>query len=143
MDISNLELFQRRFEEVVSSTITEDMLTPVLEMDMPLHFDLITTKFLTILKQMAPFGPENQRPLFEASGVYVFNSLSSFKDRHVRFLAGQQNNENVFQAVGFDMSEHYDRLAKGDHFKMAFTIEENTFNGATTIQLRIKDIKFL
>lgn len=143
LDISNLELFQRRFEEVVSSTITEDMLTPVLEMDMPLHFDLITTKFLTILKQMAPFGPENQRPLFEASGVYVFNSLSSFKDRHVRFLAGQQNNENVFQAVGFDMSEHYDRLAKGDHFKMAFTIEENTFNGATTIQLRIKDIKFL
>lgn len=143
LDISNLELFQRRFEEVVSSTITEDMLTPVLEMDMPLHFDLITTKFLTILKQMAPFGPENTRPLFEASGVYVFNSLSSFKDRHVRFLAGQLNNENVFQAVGFDMSEHYDRLAKGDHFKMAFTIEENTFNGATTIQLRIKDIKFL
>ena len=119
------------------------MLTPVLEMDMPIHFDLITSKFLTILKQMAPFGPENQRPLFEASGVYVFNSLSSFKDRHVRFLAGQQNNENVFQAVGFDMNEHYDRLAKGDYFKMAFTIEENTFNGATSIQLRIKDIKFL
>ena len=143
LDISNLELFQRKFEEVVSSTITEDMLTPVLEMDMPLHFDLITTKFLTILKQMAPFGPESQRPLFEASGVYVFNSLSSFKDRHVRFLAGQLNNENVFQAVGFDMSDHYDRLAKGDHFKMAFTIEENTFNGTTSIQLRIKDIKFL
>lgn len=142
LDFANLELFQQKFEEVVSSTITEDMLTPVLEMDMPLRFDLITPKFLTILKQMAPFGPENQRPLFEASGVYVFNSLSSFKDRHVRFLAGQQNNENVFQAVGFDMSDHYDRLAKEDHFKMAFTIEENTFNGATSIQLRIKDIKF-
>jgi single-stranded-DNA-specific exonuclease len=142
LDISNLEQFQRKFEEVVSSTITEDMLTPVLEMDMPLHFDLITSKFLAILKQMAPFGPENQRPLFEASGVYVFNSLSSFKDKHVRFLAGQQNNENVFQAVGFDMNDHYDQLAKGDYFKMAFTIEENTFNGATSIQLRIKDIKF-
>jgi single-stranded-DNA-specific exonuclease len=142
LDISNLEQFQRKFEEVVSSTITEDMLTPVLEMDMPLHFDLITSKFLTILKQMAPFGPENPRPLFEASGVHVFNSLSSFKDKHVRFLAGQQNNENVFQAVGFDMNDHYDQLAKGDYFKMAFTIEENTFNGATSIQLRIKDIKF-
>lgn len=143
LDFDNLELFQRKFEQVVSSSITEDMLTPVLEMDMPLHFDMITSKFLTVLKQMAPFGPENQRPLFEASGVYVFNSLSSFKDRHVRFLAGQQKNENVFQAVGFDLSEHYDRLSKGDQFKMAFTIEENTFNGTTSIQLRIKDIKFL
>ncbi len=142
LDIDNLELFQRKFEEVVSSSITEDMLRPVIELDMPLHFDAITPKFLTVLKQMGPFGPENQRPVFEASGVYVFNSLSSFKDKHVRFLAGQRKNDNVFQAVGFDLSEHYDRLSKGDEFKMAFTIEENTFNGTTSIQLRIKDIKF-
>ncbi len=143
LEIDNLELFQKKFEEVVSSSITEDMLKPVIEMDMPLHFDMITPKFLTVLKQMAPFGPENQRPVFEASSVFVFNSLSSFKDRHVRFLAGQHNSESIFQAVGFDMSEHYDRLSKGDEFKMAFTIEENTFNGTTSIQLRMKDIKFL
>ncbi len=119
------------------------MLIPVLELDMPLHFDMITSKFLAVLNQMAPFGPENQRPLFEASSVFVFNSLSSFKDRHIRFLAGQEGNENVFQAVGFDMSEHYDQLSQGDPFKMAFSVEENIYNGVTSIQLRIKDIKFL
>jgi len=143
LDIDKLEKFQEKFEKVVSSSITEDMMTPILEMDMPLHFDVITSKFLSVLKQMAPFGPENPRPLFEATDVYVFNSLSSFKDRHVRFLAGQEKNESVFQAVGFDMSEHYECLSRGDKFKMAFTIEENTFNGTTSIQLRIKDIKFL
>ncbi|MBL0741823.1 single-stranded-DNA-specific exonuclease RecJ [Chryseolinea lacunae] len=142
LDITNLALFQQKFEQVVSSTITEDMLTPVIDVDMPLHFDMITPKFLTVLKQMAPFGPENQRPIFESSGLYVFNSLSSFKDRHVRFLVAQYKNENIFQAVGFDMADHYERLAKGDTFKMVFTIEENTFNGTTSIQLRIKDIKF-
>ena len=83
------------------------------------------------------------RPVFEASGVYVFNSLTSFKDRHLRFLVAQEGSANVFQAVGFDMAEHYDRLAGGDPFKMVFTIEENTFNGTTSIQLRIKDIKFI
>ncbi len=118
------------------------MLRPIIELDMPLHFDAISPKFLTVLKQMGPFGPENQRPVFEASGIYVFNSLSSFKDKHVRFLAGQRKNDNIFQAVGFDLGEHYNRLARGDEFKMAFTIEENTFNGTTSIQLRIKDIKF-
>jgi single-stranded-DNA-specific exonuclease len=142
LDANNLELFQQKFEQVVSSTITEAMLTPVIEIDMPIDFDSITSKFLNILKQMSPFGPENPRPLFVARNVYAFNSLSSFKDRHVRFLAKQSNNENVFQVIGFDMAEHYDRLAAGDIFKMAFTIEENTFNGYTSIQLRIKDIKF-
>jgi single-stranded-DNA-specific exonuclease len=142
LDMTNLELFQQKFEQVVSSTITEAMLTPVLDIDMSIDFDVITPKFFNILKQMGPFGPENPRPLFEATNVSVFNSLSSFKDKHVRFLAKQNNNENVFQVVGFDMAEHYDRFSRGDFFKMAFTIEENTFNGTTTIQLRIKDIKF-
>lgn len=143
LDIQNLESFQRKFEAVVSSTITEDMLTPVIDVDMPMHFDSITPKFFNVLKQMAPFGPDNQKPVFEASGIYVFNSLSSFKDKHLRFLVAQEGSDNVFQAVGFDMADHYQRLSRRDLFKMAFTIEENTFNGTTSIQLRIKDIKFL
>jgi single-stranded-DNA-specific exonuclease len=143
LDISNLELFQQKFEQVVSSTITAEMLTPVVDIDMPLPFDFITPKFVNVLKQMAPFGPENARPVFEATQVYVFNSLSSFKDKHVRFLAAQEGSDNVFQVVGFDAVEHYERLSRRDPFKMAFTVEENTFNGTTSVQLRIKDIKFL
>jgi single-stranded-DNA-specific exonuclease len=78
-----------------------------------------------------------------AEEVFVFNSLESFKDKHVRFLVQQEGSETIFQAVGFDLIEHYNRLARRDPFKMAFTIEENTFNGTTSIQLRIKDIKFI
>jgi single-stranded-DNA-specific exonuclease len=91
---------------------------------------------------MAPFGPENQKPVFQANNLYVFNSLSSFKDKHIRFLVAQKNNDNVFQAVGFDLAEHYDRLSQGDTFSLVFTIEENNYNGNTTVQLRIRDIKF-
>jgi single-stranded-DNA-specific exonuclease len=143
LDLANLESFQRKFEEVVSSSITEDMLTPVVEIDLMLHFDSITQKFMNILKQIGPFGPENPRPVFMSENLYVFNSLASFKDKHVRFLVGQEGSENIFQAVGFDLVEHYSRLAKRDAFKMAYTIEENTFNGVTSIQLRIKDLKFV
>jgi single-stranded-DNA-specific exonuclease len=142
LDKSNLVAFQQRFEEVVSSTITEEMQTPVVEIDMPITLDTITNKFNSVLKQMAPFGPENQKPVFEASNVFVRNALSSFKDKHIRFLAGQENNESVFNAVGFDMMEYYDRIASGDMFSMAFTLEENTYNGMTSLQLRIKDLKF-
>jgi single-stranded-DNA-specific exonuclease len=91
---------------------------------------------------MAPFGPENPKPVFEARHVTVLNSLASFKDKHLRFLATQENNGAIFNAVGFDMIPHYDQLARGDYFSMIFTIEENIYNGNVSLQLRIKDIKF-
>ncbi len=142
LDRTNLPAFRQKFEEVVSASVTEEMLTPVLEIDLPISFDAITPKFISILKQMAPFGPDNPRPIFEAKNIFVLNALGSFKDRHVRFLAGQQGSDLFFSAVGFDQIEHYDRLLDNNPFGIAFTIEENTFNGSTTVQLRIKDLKF-
>lgn len=138
----NLVAFQQRFEEVAAAALTEDMLTPMIEIDVAIPFDAITAKFFKVLKQMAPFGPENHRPVFESSQVFVQNSLSNFKDRHLRFLAGQEGSDSVFNAVGFDLIEHYDRLAAGDHFRMAYTLEESNYNGMTSMQIRIKDIKF-
>lgn len=142
MSKNNLTAFQLRFEEVVSARITSDMLTPSIEIDIPISFDAITYTFINILKQMAPFGPENQKPVFETRNVCVMNSLSNFKDRHIKFLATQEGNQSVFQAVAFDLAEHYERLAAGDSFRMVYTVEENHYNGNTTVQLRVKDIKF-
>lgn len=142
MEKGNLEAFQQRFEEVVSARVTSEMLTPSIEINVPINFDAITPKFINVLRQMAPFGPENQKPVFESKRVYVQNSLSNFKDRHIRFLAAQEGNSNVFQAVGFDLAEHYEALASQDSFRIAYTVEENQYNGNTTVQFRIKDIKF-
>jgi single-stranded-DNA-specific exonuclease len=142
LDKQNLPAFRERFEQVVAASITEEMLTPIIEIDVTVNFDVLTSKFYSVLKQMAPFGPDNQRPVFEAKNVYVVNALSSFKDKHIRFVAGQYENDTLFNAVGFDLIEHYDRLAAGEYFNIAFTLEENTFNGITSLQLRIKDIKF-
>jgi single-stranded-DNA-specific exonuclease len=142
LDISNLEAFQQRFEEVVSSTLTDEMLIPLIDVDLSIPLDGITTRFVSLLKQMAPFGPGNHKPVFEIKNAYVFNSLSCFKDRHVKFLVGQEGCDSVFQAVGFDLSDHYSQLSRRENFRMAFTIEENTYNGSTTVQLRVKDFKF-
>jgi single-stranded-DNA-specific exonuclease len=142
LDKKNLDAFRVRFEEVVGQRLTDEMRIPVVEIDTVLPLEAITPKFNQVLKQMAPFGPENQKPIFEARNVYVRNALSSFKDRHIRFLAGQENTDAAMTVVGFDMAGWYDRLATGDSFRMAFTVEENNYNGMTSIQLRLKDLKF-
>ncbi len=138
----NLPAFKIKFEEVVSATITDEMLVPAIEIDLELPISTITPKFRNILKQMGPFGPENHKPVFESGGVFVMNTLASFKDKHIRFLAGQKGTDVVVNVVGFDMMEYYERLVEGGFFTMAYTIEENTYNGMTSLQLRLKDIKF-
>jgi single-stranded-DNA-specific exonuclease len=68
--------------------------------------------------------------------------MSSFKERHLRFYVAEENSDNVFQAVAFDMAHHFERISGGDLFRMAYTIEENTYNGNTTTQIKVKDIQF-
>lgn len=140
LDHENLEAFTQRFEEVVSERLTDEMRSPVIDIDAEIRLDTITPKFLNILKQMAPFGPENLNPVFAAHDLSIAHSLFAFKDRHIRFFVKQENSDNVLAAVGFDMIKHHERLASGKPFSMAFTIEENVFNGNTSIQLKIKDL---
>lgn len=138
----NYSAFRERFEEVVRKRISDDQRTPSIDIDLVMPFDAITPRFLHLLKQFAPFGPENLKPVFESRNVFVQNALTNLKDKHIRFLAGQHGNNNIFTAIGFDMPEFYTPLLKGEPFRMAYTVEENTFNGETNIQLRIKDLKF-
>jgi single-stranded-DNA-specific exonuclease len=142
MDKSKLPEFEVRFEEIAAQIISDEMLIPKIEIDQQLNFDAITPKFISVLKQMAPFGPQNLAPVFESRNVVIVNSLSSLKDRHVRFVAGQQNNSSFFNSIGFDLIHHYERLKSAAPFRIVYSIEENVYNGNITIQLRIKDIKF-
>jgi single-stranded-DNA-specific exonuclease len=142
LDFKNLSAFQQRFEEIAAARITEEMKTPVISIDSELPLEVINPKFINILKQMAPFGPENLNPVFVASNLTVAHSLSSFKERHIRFSVKQQNSEQALAVVGFDLSKHYEQLAAGNSFSMVFTVEENVFNGNTSIQLRARDIRF-
>ena len=101
-----------------------------------------TQKFVNILVQMAPFGPESQQPVFVSNNVCAYRYLSLVKEKHIRFIAKQQDNANTFNCIGFNMEEFYEGIQDKKPFRMAFTLEENDYNGKTSIQLVIKDIKF-
>jgi single-stranded-DNA-specific exonuclease len=142
LDKKNLSEFEKRFETSVSEMLTDDILIPKIEIDQVLNFNSITAKFVNVLKQFAPFGPENQKPFFESKNVFIANGLSNIKEKHVKFLAGQEGSHMFFKAIGFDMLEYFDQLKTKECFNIVYTIEENSFNDQISIQLRLKDIKF-
>lgn len=143
----NMPAFRQRFETVVSSRIEDDMLTPMLEIDLPLDFDQIDAKFVRILKQMGPFGPHNLQPVFRTDNVYICGLVQRMQEKHIKFHVQQGRPASRMtgyrlQAVGFNMAAEWgNRLTNDEPISICYQIEENFYNGNVTIQLVLKDIR--
>ncbi|MFT6053761.1 MAG: single-stranded-DNA-specific exonuclease [Roseivirga sp.] len=141
MDISNVEDFKLRFEEVVTKRITEDQLTPAIYIDTVIFLDDINVKFFNTIKQMGPFGPQNMQPVFVSENVHAENA-KVLKGLHLKFMVRQEGTDIGFDVIGFGLGDYCDLINSGMKFHMAYTIEENDFRGNKTLQLFLKDIKF-
>lgn len=143
----NIPAFRQKFERVVSGRIQDEMLTPMIEIDMPLDFDQIDAKFVRILKQMGPFGPSNLQPTFRTDNVYISGLVTRMQEKHIKFWVQQgQPASRVagyrIQAVGFNMAAEWgDRLTNDEPLSICYQIEENHYNGQINLQLVLKDIR--
>ncbi|MCZ8353776.1 MAG: single-stranded-DNA-specific exonuclease RecJ [Cyclobacteriaceae bacterium] len=143
LDPSNLDLFIQKFEETVKAKLNGQTPTPVLEIDLQIPLDVIQPKFVNLLKQMAPFGPENMNPVFVAKDLQVCRTPTFMKEKHLRFTVKQRGGVLELPVVAFDFAHCYENLTTGKFFEMAFSIEENKFNGQTNLQLRARDFNFI
>ena len=102
----------------------------------------ITSKFFRILNQFEPFGPGNRTPIFLSKGLSLNGKLNMIgkNKEHIKFYVNQQS-KNSFSAIGFWLSEKCNKIKSDEHFSMVYSIDQNTWNGKTTVQLKIKDIK--
>ncbi|MBA4303130.1 MAG: single-stranded-DNA-specific exonuclease RecJ [Sphingobacteriaceae bacterium] len=137
----NIKAFSKKFEEVVKSSIRDEQLVPLLEIDQSIRLKEITPRFFRVLKQFAPFGPGNMQPVFSSKGVYSNGFVRVVGENHLQ-ISVQQDDSIAFSAIAFGHAEHYPLISKGLPFNVAYTIEENTWRGVTSIKLNIKDIKF-
>src|SRR5690606_28328931 len=136
LPIENIEAFQERFEEVVSTTIPEHLLQPEIEIDAEIKLHEIDAKFYQVLKQFAPFGPQNMKPVFVARNVKERGYGRLLKDKHLKIdLLDPEKPDVFYPAIGFNMSDKYRIIKSGKPFDVAFTIEENEWNGNVSLQL--------
>lgn len=143
MPVENVPAFQRQFETFVTTTITEDQLVPKITIDAEITLDNITPKFYKILKQMSPFGPENMTPVFVIHQVNIKGAPLLLKDKHLKFTAQQEANSQSIECIGFGLGHMFDLVNSGNSFSLVCTIEENNFRNIKSLQLFIKDIKFV
>ena len=135
--------FKEKFLEVVNQTMPKELLTEQITIDLIIHLSDINSKFQRILKQLGPFGPQNMKPVFMACGLRDngYGKRIGENGDHLKLSIISGSDKRTYNAIGFGLGNKYDMISKGKCFKAVFTIEENHWNGITSLQLNIKDLQ--
>lgn len=135
------ENFKNKFEEVVSATIEKSLLTPEITIDAEIDLSEITPKFFRIIQQMAPFGPLNMKPVFTTTAVRDngYGKQVGADSSHLKLNLIYGSDQKTYNAIGFGLGNKISTIQ--NDFDIAYTLDENTWNGYTSIQLMLKDLK--
>ncbi len=136
------ENFKLKFEEVVKKTIKKEQLTPEIEIDAELDFTDITSKFFRVIDQMAPFGPQNRKPVFKTTSVRDngYGKKVGVDKSHLKLTVFQENTKNL-RAIGFNLGHKINSI-KSD-FDIVYQLNESIWNGIKSLQLQLKDLRSL
>ena len=143
MKEENLALFTERFEHYVQHHITEEQTYPRIEIDAVLEFKDINPKFFRVLRQFGPFGPGNMKPNFATKKVRDAGAsrLVGKEAVHLKLSLLDHSTEQIVNGIAFRMHAYNDHLKAAKPLDICYTLEENHFNGNTSIQLMVRDIK--
>ncbi len=138
----NYKNFKQKFEQVVKETIPDELRIPEIKVDQEIELSEITPKFYRILRQFGPFGPQNMKPVFMIKNLKDtgYSKKVGADESHLKLSIVSENGVK-FNGIGFNLGKHYNTISKGDLFDIVCTIEENVWNGKTSIQLNLKDVK--
>ena len=139
----HLEMFRARFDEIVGRRLNSDDYEPEFMIDAELNLNDVDVKFWKILKQFAPHGPNNASPLFVSHNLKVVGTPTVVGNGHLKFKVAHSDSA-VFEAIGFNLHEHLPKLRNCEQgcLSMVYALDENTWNNRTTLQIRVKDLKF-
>jgi len=142
LPLENIPAFQEKFEQVVSSSIAEELLVPEIEIDSRIELSDIKPRFYRILKQFAPFGPGNMKPVFWAKNLEVKGIPRIVGANHLKVnLFDPKTPELIFDGIGFNLGEKMELLRQEQAVDVVFTFEENEWNGKISLQLNLKDLR--
>jgi len=140
INTDKIEEFSKRLDEISIPLLTEEILTKRLKIDLKIGFENLGQKLLALVNSFEPTGLGNPAPVFLTEGVGVVDARVVGRDStHLKLTLVE--GENKLEAIAFGLGGLYTSLSPDAKIDIAYALEENTFNGSTSLQLKIKDIK--
>ena len=92
------------------------------------------------LVALAPFGAGNPSPLFTASRVEIVDGPRRVKERHLKMAFKQDG--KVLRGMAWRAAEREDFVTgHREAIDLAFSLEQDTWNGERYLQLSVADFK--
>jgi single-stranded-DNA-specific exonuclease len=147
VEVARLDEFRDAFNATVKELMTEEMRNPELRIDTEITLGEISSRFVRILNEFAPFGPGNLRPVFLARNLEVCGQPRVVGKNHLRFKVRQSG--RMIDAIGFGLGDLLPKVTPGrTDLECVFTVEENDWNippgqkpAEAIPQLKIRDLR--
>ena len=138
---NKLEDFKKAFINFANERLTEENLQATLTLDSEIALQDITPRFMEFLDKLSPYGPGNMRPKFAIRNAEIAGApkVIGKTGEHIRFKIRQ--GLKSYPAVGFGLSNKYEMLITGQPVDIACVVETNEWQGNTSIQMNVRDIK--
>lgn len=142
MKVENVPEFAERFEAYVQKNIMDTQTEATLAIDAYLDFKDVTFKFYQQLKRFAPFGPQNERPVFCTRRVYDYGTskVVGRGQEHIKLELVDNKSNNVMNGIAFGQSSQARYIKTKRAFDICYAVEENTHKRGE-VQLQIEDIR--
>lgn len=136
----NIPTLKKKISQVAAEKLTAEMRSPKLWIDAEVQFHELDGHLIKLLNRMAPFGPQNMRPVFLTRGLQIVGTPRVVGKNHLKFKVRQK--DIVMDAIGYDLGDLLYRIAPGEkNVEMVYVLDENEWQGRKTMQLRVKDLR--
>lgn len=135
-----LEEFRDAFCNEVDRFLQKDRFDDSIEIDCTLHYEDLALKNIKMLESLAPFGRENETPIFCMRNVRILEVSPTANGNHLRLslLCGKMR----LTAFYFNVTAADFLYQSGETVDIVFEADVNTYNGRQNVQLSLKDIRF-
>ncbi len=134
----NLEKFKERFEQIAKEKNIKE-LVPIIYIDDELKLKDINMDLVKSISILEPFGEANKVPLFLIKNLKIDSIRALSEGRHLKLTLRDEN--FVINAIGFELGYLAEEYRIGDRIDVVGTLEINSFNGFSSIQINMKDIR--
>lgn len=131
-----LEAFKTAFNAAVKKRLATKDLSHVQRIDAFVDAGMVGWDFLGHLKHLRPFGQDNPEPVWALRGARVSGSPRVVGQNHLKLSLAAEG--EAFDAIAFNYP--LASLPAGA-IDVAFTLKENEWQGNTSLQLQVQDIR--
>jgi single-stranded-DNA-specific exonuclease len=139
----NFLAFREAFDQAVRNLSNNIRLERCHLYDTEIQFDQISFPLYQSLQPLEPHGPENMRPVFLSKNIKNarFTKLVGAHDDHLQLHVKQAGNVSEMKGIAFKMADWVFPILEGKEIDLLFQLNENVWNGQSSIQLEVLDIR--